>query len=64
MPKIEQVHVVIPVYNAWEQTKICLESLRSSVYKNLQTIVVDHGSKDTTKKNDAHAQPRCDPSRR
>jgi len=44
-----KVHIVIPVYNGWEQTKVCLDALRESKYKNLEIIVVDHGSTDETK---------------
>ena len=44
-----EIHIVIPVFNGWEQTKICLDALRASEYKNLEIIVVDHGSTDETK---------------
>lgn len=44
----ERINVVIPVLNRWLQTKSCLESLRGSNYKNLEIIVVDHGSTDET----------------
>ncbi len=47
----KKIHIVIPVFNGWEQTKICLDALRSSLYKNLKIIVVDHGSTDGTKGN-------------
>jgi len=46
-----KVHIVIPVFNGWEQTKVCLNALRASEYKNLEIIVVDHGSIDETKIN-------------
>jgi len=45
---ISPIHVVIPVFNGWEQTKVCLDALRASTYKNLEIIVVDHGSTDET----------------
>jgi GT2 family glycosyltransferase len=44
-----KLHIVIPVFNNWEQTKVCLDALRASEYKNLEIIVVDHGSTDKTK---------------
>lgn len=44
-----KIYIVIPVFNGWEQTKVCLDALRKSEYKNLETIVVDHGSTDKTK---------------
>ena len=44
-----KIHIVIPVFNGWKQTKVCLDALRASEYKNLEIIVVDHGSTDKTK---------------
>ncbi len=44
-----KLHIVIPVFNGWEQTEICLNALRASTYANLEIIVVDHGSTDETK---------------
>ncbi len=45
-----RVHIVIPVFNGWEQTEICLQALRaSSVHQCVQIIVVDHGSTDATR---------------
>jgi GT2 family glycosyltransferase len=46
---IPKIHIVIPVFNGWKQTKVCLDALRSSEYKNLEIILVDHGSMDETK---------------
>ena len=43
------IYIIIPVYNGWQQTRICLNALRESEYKNLEIIVVDHGSTDETK---------------
>lgn len=51
MPNNDKIYIVIPVYNGWEQTRICLESLKESSYKNIEILVVDHGSTDTTKEN-------------
>jgi GT2 family glycosyltransferase len=45
----KKIPIVIPVFNGWEQTKVCLDALRASEYKNLEIIVVDHGSTDETK---------------
>ena len=45
-----KLHVIIPVFNGWPQTKICLDALRASTYRNLEIIIVDHGSTDETKK--------------
>ena len=40
--------VVVPVWNAWEQTQACLESLRPTLGVQDQVIVVDNGSTDAT----------------
>ena len=45
---VEHVHVVIPVFNRWEQTRKCLTHLEDGSFTNLQIIVVDHGSTDGT----------------
>ncbi len=40
--------IVVPAWNAWEQTQACLESLRPTLGVQDQVIVVDNGSVDTT----------------
>lgn len=47
--QVDKIHVIIPVYNGWRQTRLCLDALRASHYRNLDIIVVDHGSTDETK---------------
>lgn len=42
------IHVVIPVFNGWAQTRRCLDALRSCGYPSLRVLVVDHGSSDET----------------
>ena len=49
MKTMEKIHIVIPVFNGWKQTEICLNALRASTYRNLEILVVDHGSTDETK---------------
>jgi GT2 family glycosyltransferase len=44
----EKVFIVISVFNGWQHTHACLDSLRASYYKNIEIIVVDHGSTDET----------------
>ncbi len=44
-----KLHIVIPVFNGWEQTRLCLDALRASTYRDCEIIVVDHGSTDATK---------------
>jgi len=46
---ITQKFISLSRYLNWEQTKVCLDALRASEYKNLEIIVVDHGSTDKTK---------------
>lgn len=45
------IYIIIPVFNRWNYTKACLESLKIQSYLNFQTIVVDHGSTDGTSDN-------------
>lgn len=40
--------IVIPVFNGWRQTCMCLDALRASTVKPVRIIVVDHGSTDET----------------
>ena len=40
--------VVIPVWNAWEHTRRCLDSLRPTVGLRDRVVVVDNGSSDAT----------------
>ncbi len=47
---MDKIHVIIPVFDGWKQTKICLDALRASTYRNLEIIVVDHGNDHEVKK--------------
>src|SRR5947207_75467 len=40
--------IVIPVWNQWEVTKACLDSLRPTLGVRDEVIVVDNGSEDGT----------------
>src|SRR5437764_613371 len=40
--------VVIPVWNAWEHTRRCLDSLRPTLGLRDRVVVVDNGSSDAT----------------
>src|SRR3954463_12674570 len=44
------VTIVIPVWNEWELTRACLDSLRPTLGVRDEVIVVDNGSKDGTAK--------------
>lgn len=45
------VAIVIPVWNGWEDTKRCLDSLSHVAYPNAGIILVDNGSTDATMEN-------------
>lgn len=45
---MEKVTVVVPVYNAEKYLNECVESIRNQTYKNLEIILVDDGSKDSS----------------
>src|SRR5437763_14214406 len=40
--------IVIPVWNQWEVTKACLESLRPTLGVRDEVVIVDNGSEDGT----------------
>lgn len=42
------VSVIVPVYNASTHVARCLESIRKQTYQNLEIIVVNDGSRDTS----------------
>jgi GT2 family glycosyltransferase len=54
---MNELRIVIPVLNGWTYTQKCLEALRASSYRDLEIIVVDHGSTDTTKESLATSYP-------
>ena len=43
-----QVSIIIPVFNKWELTRNCLESLREHTPEDIEVIVVDNASTDQT----------------
>lgn len=42
------VSIVIPIYNSENQLKKCIDSLLNQTYQNLEIILVDDGSKDSS----------------
>ena len=47
-PKVQKVSVVIPVYNVERYIEQCLTNLIYQTYKNLEIIIVDDGSPDSS----------------
>ena len=43
-----QVSIIIPVFNKWELTRNCLESLRTHTPEDVEVIVADNASSDDT----------------
>lgn len=58
---MDTVHIIIPVFTGWNETKRCLDALRASSHCNLQIVVVYHGVEDNIKKALATHYPeaRC-----
>ena len=44
------VSIVIPVYNAENNIKVCLNSIIKQTYKNIEIICINDGSKDSSEK--------------
>ena len=42
------ISVIVPVYNTADYLHICLNSILSNTYKNLEVICVNDGSKDNS----------------
>jgi glycosyltransferase involved in cell wall biosynthesis len=47
---VNKVYIVIPVHNRINDTIKCLDSIYRQNYKDIQVVVIDDGSTDSTKK--------------
>lgn len=46
--KMEKISVIVPVYNVERYLRRCVDSIINQTYRNLQIILVDDGSKDSS----------------
>src|SRR5687767_4232101 len=44
----KKIHVVITDFNGWGQTRLCLDALQHGNYRELEIILVDHGTTNET----------------
>ena len=41
---MDKIYIIIPVFDGWKETNTCLDALRASSYRDLEIIVVNHGT--------------------
>lgn len=44
----EKISIIVPIYNVEKYLKQCLESILEQTYKNLEIILIDDGTKDSS----------------
>ena len=42
------ISVIVPVYNVEKYLKKCIDSIRAQTYSNIEIILIDDGSTDTS----------------
>ena len=41
---MDKIYIIIPVFDGWKETKTCLDALRASSYRDLEIVLVNHGT--------------------
>ena len=47
---MEKISVIVPIYNAQQYLPQCLDSILSQTYKNLEILLINDGSSDSSLK--------------
>lgn len=45
---MKKISVIVPVYNGEKWLRMCLDSIQNSTYKNLEILLIDDGSTDSS----------------
>ena len=44
----QKISIIVPIYNAEKTLERCIESLVAQVYHNIEILLIDDGSKDSS----------------
>lgn len=42
------VSIIIPIYNPGDKLRVCLDSIKSQTYHDIEVLMVNDGSKDSS----------------